>query len=112
MLHRLFAGQVEGLGTSNILFEDSSSAPQIWKQRPVPKMPLYLFVFLSVAYLSSIRYCWRTLPLGKLPGRQVTPLILARSPKHHMAATAASQRVLLCSGEVLGVEQADFQRHE
>lgn len=31
--------------------------------------------------------------LGKLLGSQVTPLMLARSLKHHMAATAASHRV-------------------
>lgn len=115
MSHRLFLGQVAGLGTSDILFADSSSASLLWKQRPVPKMPLYLFVFLSVAYTSSTRSYRRTPPLqklGKLLGSQVTPLMLARSPKHHMAATAASHRVSLCSWEVLGFEQSDFQRHE
>lgn len=107
MSHRWFAGRVESLGTSNIQFAESSSAPHLWKHRPVPKMPLYLLVFLSMAYLSSTWYYQRTFALqklGKLLGSQVTPLMLARSLKHHMAATAARQRVCLCSGEGLGVE--------
>lgn len=74
-------------------------------------MLLYLFVFLWVAYLSNTRYYRRTpllQKLGKLLGSQVTPLMLARSPKHHMAAPAASPRASLCSGEALGVEAAWF----
>lgn len=77
-------------------------------------MPFHLFVFLSVAYLSSTRYYQRALPLqklGKLLGSQVTPLRLARSPKHHMAATAATHRVYCAQGKCW-VLSSDFQRHE
>lgn len=49
----LFLGQIDGLGASHILFTGSFSAPYLWKQRTVTEMALYLFVFRSVAYLSS-----------------------------------------------------------
>lgn len=113
MSHGLLAGQVEGLGASNILLADSSSSPPLWKQRPIPKMPLYLFipVCISVGGISEQhQVLWEDTATAKTweasgkPGHS--------DGKKPEAPHGSYYRVLLCSGEELGAEQPDLRRQE